>query len=265
MIDPKEFIRGEYMPHICDMRVGTESLLLYTEQLEVPDKQHISIYAKTERLCAAFDIIKNNPSKLFTLVTHNSDMPIRTCTMPDNLHAWFCQNRDTEQLRIHALPIGLENEHWFPYKQNVMLTTPKEERAIQSFAQFSRSTHGERNHALNTLRSEVYDVHVGANGNRARHALFCQNLKRYAFCICPRGNGIDTHRLWEALYMGCIPICKKYHTHQFDGPLPILFVEEWGDITKELLIETYNTIDRSLFDSNLLKMSHWSKRINNEL
>ena len=62
--------------------------------------------------------------------------------------------------------------------------------------------------------------------------------------------------------MGCIPICKPYIAHQFNEPLPILFVKEWGDITRELLIETYNTIDRSLFNSDLLKMSYWSKRIN---
>ena len=73
MIDPEEFIRGEYFPHVCDMRVGTEGNLPYTEQLEVPDKEHVSIYAKTENLSAAMGVIRANPDNLFTLVTHNSD------------------------------------------------------------------------------------------------------------------------------------------------------------------------------------------------
>jgi hypothetical protein len=266
MIDPKEFIRGEYLPHVCDMRIGTESNLSYEEQLRVPDKKHVSMYAKTENVCAAHDIIRNNPDKLFTLVTHNSDMPIRPCTMPDNMHKWFAMNRDTTQDKIHSIPIGLENEHWFPYKQSVMLEKKaKLADVIKCFAQFNTGTHPERLHALNNLDTNTYDLYIGSNGYRDQHILFCNNLLKYAFCLCPRGNGIDTHRLWEALYMGCIPICKDYPAHQFDEPLPILFVQDWNEITTELLEQTYKNIDRSLFNSNLLKMSYWSKRINNEL
>ena len=32
----------------------------------------------------------------------------------------------------------------------------------------------------------------------------------------PRGNGLDTHRLWEALYLGCVPIVQA-------GPLDALY------------------------------------------
>ena len=265
MIDPKEFIRGEYFPHVCDMRVGTENLP-YTEQLEVPDKKHVSIYAKTEHVCAAHGIIGNNPDKLFTLVTHNSDMPIRPCSMPDNTHRWFAQNRVTNQDKIYSIPIGLENEHWFPYKQSAILETKTEEpRVVKAFARFNPGTHPERGHALNTLNADACDTHTGSNGDQSQHGLFCKNLSQYAFCLCPRGNGIDTHRVWEALYMGCVPICKDYAAHKFDNSLPILFVNQWEDITTDLLQQTYESIDKSLFNSDLLKMSYWSKRINNEL
>jgi len=32
--------------------------------------------------------------------------------------------------------------------------------------------------------------------------------KKYSFIAAPRGNGIDTHRLWETLYRGAIPIVR---------------------------------------------------------
>ncbi len=266
MIDSKEFIRGEYFPNVCDMRIGTEPNLPYEQQLDLPDKEYISMYAKSENVCAAHDVIRNNPDRTFTLVTHNSDMPIQPCQMPDNLHRWFAQNRETEQPRIYSIPLGLENEYWFPYKQQVMLQQyferPESLRAVRSFAQFNRGTHGERNLALDSLDPKICDVYMGANGNQEHHALFCKNLNRYSFCICPRGNGTDTHRLWEALYMGCIPICKDYIAHRFEQPLPILFVKDWSDITEDLLEKTLESIDMSLFDSELLKMSYWSKKIN---
>jgi hypothetical protein len=34
--------------------------------------------------------------------------------------------------------------------------------------------------------------------------------RRYKYVICPRGNGIDTHRVWEALYLGVVPVV--HHT-----------------------------------------------------
>ena len=215
MIDPKDFIRGEYLPHICDMRVGTESNLSYEQQLQVPDKEHISMYAKTT------------------------------------------------QDKIYSIQLGLENEYWFPYKEQVMLEAKTQDpRIVKAFAQFNLNTHPERGHALNTLNNDVCDLHAGTNGDQSQHGSFSKNLAQYAFCLCPRGNGVDTHRLWEALYMGCIPICKHYKAHRFKSPLPILFVEDWCDITEELLAKTYENIDVSLFDSELLKMSYWSKKIN---
>jgi hypothetical protein len=27
--------------------------------------------------------------------------------------------------------------------------------------------------------------------------------------LCPIGNGLDSHRLWEALHLGCIPITRR--------------------------------------------------------
>ena len=35
------------------------------------------------------------------------------------------------------------------------------------------------------------------------------NQSKYAFVLSPRGRGLDCHRTWEALCLGCIPIVKK--------------------------------------------------------
>ena len=38
---------------------------------------------------------------------------------------------------------------------------------------------------------------------------FLKDIRNHEFVLCPRGNGVDTHRLWETLYMGSIPIVKN--------------------------------------------------------
>ena len=31
-------------------------------------------------------------------------------------------------------------------------------------------------------------------------------LSYYKFAICPEGNGVDCHRIWECIYLGVVPI-----------------------------------------------------------
>ena len=66
-----------------------------------------------------------------------------------------------------------------------------------------------------------------------------ENVKRlaqYKWCICPEGNGVDTHRLWEAMYLGCVPIVLKSPfidtlMHYTGGELPIYVIDAWSDLT----------------------------------
>lgn len=65
---------------------------------------------------------------------------------------------------------------------------------------------------------------------------FIAEMRDHKFMICPEGHGIDCHRNWELLYMRRVPVMKKspYFARLMAG-FPVLFVEEWSDVTKELL------------------------------
>jgi hypothetical protein len=72
---------------------------------------------------------------------------------------------------------------------------------------------------------ERFDSKWGAN--HAKYGYIVSNSK---FVLCPRGHNIETHRLWEALEGGAIPI-QEYHI-QFtessflrDAPFPV--VRSW--------------------------------------
>src|SRR5262249_40191797 len=61
------------------------------------------------------------------------------------------------------------------------------------------------------------------------HVRYVQGLRSHPFCLAPRGNGIDTHRIWESLYAGCIPIVQKVVALREFKDLPILFVDWWEE------------------------------------
>lgn len=48
--------------------------------------------------------------------------------------------------------------------------------------------------------------------------------------LCPRGNGLDTHRAWETLYVGRIPVVVTSSMDAaFDG-LPVIILDSWGEL-----------------------------------
>jgi hypothetical protein len=61
----------------------------------------------------------------------------------------------------------------------------------------------------------------------------------YAFSICPPGNGIDTHRVWEDLILGIIPIVKTTPLDPLYKQFPIVIVDDWNKITQENLESWY--------------------------
>ena len=86
------------------------------------------------------------------------------------------------------------------------------------------------------------------------------NQAQYAFVLSPPGNGLDCHRTWEALVLGCIPIVKSSGLDPvFDG-LPVLIVKEWSDITLELLSKTRDEHAKRRFSLERLTLQHWVER-----
>lgn len=90
---------------------------------------------------------------------------------------------------------------------------------------------------------------------------------KHMFVLCPRGNGLDTHRFWEALCRGSIPIVKKSQWSQYFAGLglPMLEVEDLSRVkafqTSELEY-IYNS-KKEMFHSNsyLFDNNYWFQKI----
>jgi hypothetical protein len=67
-----------------------------------------------------------------------------------------------------------------------------------------------------------------------RHALW-RMKGQYAFSISPHGNGLDCHRTWEDLVLGCIVIVKTSSLDSLYEGLPVVVVKDWSEVTSENL------------------------------
>ena len=93
---------------------------------------------------------------------------------------------------------------------------------------------------------------------------FLREIKAHSFVLCPRGNGIDTHRLWETLYMGSIPIVRRDIAYEEFDDLPICFINNWSDITVDFLESEKNRIKNTIWNLEKLKISYWINMINDK-
>ena len=218
----------------------------------------------------------NNP---FVLVTHNGDFPVSqnlvnfAKTVP-NLKKWFGQNIEcqNEQL-VQSIPIGLENGYnWTKFNKTTLLRQSildkcKQEPKKLLYLNFSFSTNTkERNNCYKTVSNRVNPNIVTdrcvSNVEQNKYPNWLDDVMNHHYVLCPRGNGLDTHRLWETLYCGRIPILKIDANNIYYRDLPILFVNEWEEITEQLLrdnIDRFSITEN--FNTNKLKFSWWKKRI----
>ena len=88
---------------------------------------------------------------------------------------------------------------------------------------------------------------------------------KYAFVASPFGNGLDTHRTWEALILGCIPIIKTSGMDSLFEELPVLIINDWSDITEQLLIKVNRDFkqkhEKGEFNYYKLTLKYWRDKI----
>ena len=90
---------------------------------------------------------------------------------------------------------------------------------------------------------------------------FYRRVGQHRFTISPQGNGVDCHRTWEALYMKSVPIVERSPEMSHFERLPILFTDDYSELTPEYLDEQYARILDTEYDFELLKLSHWKRKI----
>ena len=194
----------------------------------------------------------------------------------DKIIHWFSQNCIMDHKKMTRMPIGMDYHtmsngptKWgpklSPIEQETVLNSiqrvPFWERTYKCYSNFhffTTTKYGyDRVDAIKKIPSKLvyYEpTHIVREKSWANQA-------KYAFVISPHGGGLDCHRLWEALALGCIPIVK---TSAIDGlytDLPVLIVKDWTDITKKLLRETIASFKTKTFNYDKLLLSYWMNRI----
>ena len=197
---------------------------------------------------------------------------------------WYCQNWVGIHPKVFGLPIGLDyhtlatptrqgQRHWWGASASPAI----QERLLLRVAGNAPSLLARRpicystSHHSPTERCRYRSDRVAAERSIPSELVFYEpkrikrlrtwvNQSKYAFVTSPHGNGLDCHRTWEALCLGCIPVVKRSPICRLFEDLPVLVVESWGDVTKALLDSTVVEFSSRSFDIDKLTLNYWVKR-----
>jgi hypothetical protein len=88
-------------------------------------------------------------------------------------------------------------------------------------------------------------------------------MSEYSYVAAVRGNGVDTHRLWESLYRGSIPVIKRdlWANSLIQYNLPISLVDDWDEINLSSII-SQAPIDFDPQSTPALWWPYWKALIN---
>lgn len=267
-----DIITGEKIQSLCDVFLGSIEDLNYNPNITVNHPKsklleelkeeydnpkiiyccNTSITILKEKL----DLFKNP----FVLVSHNSDTNIynneyyKELAEHPKIIKWYSQNLMLDHSKTKLLPIGIANSQWSHGNLSLL------NEAIINNNNNNNKTNGIYFYCnIDTNKTKRMECYLKLHNyipftNRLEESNYFNFLATFKFAICPEGNGIDTHRLWECFYLKVIPIVlenefillvKKTYN------LPMIILKDWSDLISMRL--EYQDYDNSILDFTNLK------------
>ncbi len=223
------------------------------------------IYIETDFLDHFFLSIFPRLSNPVILITHNGDWPSpgRFVQYLDDpkIIMWFGQNCDIQpHPKFYPIPIGIANPKWghgnpkiFDAVLNRLEKKGERKRLSQLYINFSPGTNPVRSQLIHMFKSKPLAVLVSMKPVQK----YLMEMSHYKFVLSPWGNGLDCHRTWEALLVGCIPVVKTSTLDPLYEDLPVIIVQDWHEITEDFLQNRYQEMKDKKYNQEKLFMNYW--------
>lgn len=226
------------------------------------------------------EIIKKG--KPCVLISGNSDF-----THDKNSVDWMLQNAPVKTFYAQNLAHNCENVYQLPLGiTNVTdcargakhganhINKPKHSNKIKHlyddgstpqkliYANFRLSTNPQhRRHCANVASSAPFTTY---ENHGVDLEVYFEQCRDHKMIVCPDGNGLDTHRVWETLAIGRVPIVmKKSGVEQFRN-LPIVLVDQWEELhSPDKIIDKYEEVKDN--NKDMIYKEYWLKHILNKI
>jgi hypothetical protein len=251
-----------------------------------------TIWCNPAHLNMLFDYIEKTELKDLILISGDNDQltnPNGTVTIPMTIHGctdcgnqwnniysvvkflpkqfkiWYTQNADVVNNTMIPIPVGL-CPPWAMGVSNI-------EQLSKMMGEYERNKllYINFNNQTNPIqRSQIFDIVTSNMQNlstigsyitiKDEMVSYYRALQEHKYVLCPPGNSKESHRMWESLYCGAIPIVAYNAANvHFSQMFPILVVERWSDITPDYLEKNLDRFINNEWRYDLLDCDNFFK------
>jgi len=212
---------------------------------------------------------KQSNFKNIKLITHQSDSRISNKMYkkkPKCISEWYSCNVDVDKDDLIPVPLGLANfhpknlsENHFSNEINFSDYFGKKEKLI--YINFNPNTNfSHRKNIYKNLENSVW-----ADKDKTPISLddYKKRMTKHSFVLAPWGNGIDTHRFWEILYSGSVPVTKNHIIYNSFKNIPKIQLSNYSQMTKNFLNENIRVLEknRNKYSFDEIDFKYWKNRI----
>ena len=230
------------------MTVFIDNIRLYKRNIpstKPQDRDYVNaLMARSDLL----DLCSNFTQMKFIIFTNLEDTPIDDqIRVPDNVLCISAVNAIAYGDKVIPAPYGVQ--------RRMNQSDDRIEKLIDSMEYVPSNprgllyvSHNESSNAKRLgIKSLFYDKDwAEVNEQRVPYNVFLYNLSGSKFMICPVGNAIDCHRNWEVIYMRRVPVMTRDpYLEELYKDYPVLFVDDFSQVTKELLIDNDDLFQRA--------------------
>ena len=211
----------------------------------------------------------------FILITHNHDSsaPRQLANYLDDpkIIKWFTFNPTITHEKLIPLPLGLSNRGYnhSSLHENIINKVLSQNKATEKniflYINFDWQT-------APLIRKPIWDyfgkltlTNFGKKivfpKSRKPFEQFIKDLSNSRFTISPQGSGMDCHRVWEALYVGCIPVVKSSSLDQLYSNFPVIIVQRWEQVSEEFLLQKEAELKNKNFNIEMLYIDYWKNKV----
>lgn len=143
---------------------------------------------------------------------------------------------------------------------------PQKQRKKLFLSAFSLNTN--TNERISCLKSALKNenTELVATGNISTNKKsvmeqFYNRLATYRYVLCPWGAAYDTHRFWQALYLGCIPITRITPAYSDFLNIGGIFLNNWDDLNDHILMKEKTQEAVQCLSKNRFYFDYWKVKI----
>jgi hypothetical protein len=191
--------------------------------------------------------------------------------LPANFVALFATSNELSDRRAVSVPLGVRVNKLLPLQ--FVRQNRTGDRSKLLYGNFTvNETHYRtgkdgaehiRKRLVDGLGAESWvDLDAGSERRDSPEDLirYYSQIAAHRFVLSPEGNGIDCYRTWEALYLGAIPIVMVSPAMRAFADLPILFTEDYSELSPDYLERRWEEMSRRSYEIAPMLRSHYFHR-----